>query len=107
MSKKIELTKGFFALVDDKDFREVNQFRWYAVDLPRKRVKYAARCCPIGMKGKRKVWGQIKLHNFLMPAKKGFIVDHVNNDGLDNRRKNLRYASVSSNSCNRWWINFC
>jgi hypothetical protein len=49
-------------------------------------------------------FGRIKtmyLHREIMQAPKGLLVDHKNNDGLDNRRANLRLATHSQNGCNR------
>lgn len=42
----------------------------------------------------------IFLHQFIMEAN-GKIVDHKNNDGLDNRKSNLRVATDKNNSTNR------
>ena len=42
----------------------------------------------------------IFLHQFIMNAN-GKIVDHKNNDGLDNRKSNLRMATDKNNSTNR------
>lgn len=41
------------------------------------------------------------MHRFIMDAKKGDIIDHVNGDPLDNRFKNLRKCTVSQNAKNR------
>jgi hypothetical protein len=43
----------------------------------------------------------IYLHRFILNAKKGDIIDHVNRDRFDNRRENLRIASASLNCYNR------
>jgi hypothetical protein len=43
----------------------------------------------------------ISMHILLMGRKKGFVIDHINHDGLDNRRANLRFATKSQNAMNR------
>ncbi|MCQ8279892.1 HNH endonuclease [Acetobacteraceae bacterium KSS8] len=40
------------------------------------------------------------LHRMIMSAPKGVVVDHVNGNGLDNRRANLRFATSSQNAAN-------
>ncbi len=82
--KRIKLTKGEFALVDDRDFANFNQWNWYCL-VAKCEKKYAAR------RESRKVGHKLVLmHNVLMNADPGTI-DHINRDGLDNRRRNLRF----------------
>src|SRR3990167_202325 len=44
--------------------------------------------------------GWMLMHRLIMGAKKGQIVDHVNRNGLDNRRANLRFVTVAQNRLN-------
>ena len=43
----------------------------------------------------------ILLHSMIMGVEKNTIVDHINHNPLDNRKKNLRIASSSNNCTNR------
>lgn len=46
--------------------------------------------------------GNITMHELIHgKAPEGFVIDHLNSDGLDNRRGNLRFATPSQNSQNR------
>ena len=40
------------------------------------------------------------LHRFILDAPKGSVIDHINRDGLDNRKQNLRFVSTSENCVN-------
>jgi hypothetical protein len=77
--------------VDDGDFDAVARFRWHA--LPGHNTFYAKRNVP--RPGGTQT--TIRLHTFLTGWT---LVDHKNNDGLDNRRHNLRPASVQENRRN-------
>ena len=92
--KRIQLTKGLVALVDDADYQALNQHKWYAQFSRKNGTYYAAR----------KDKGTFTLmHREIMGMTKGdgIQVDHKNSDTLDNRRKNLRPATNSQNSMNR------
>lgn len=94
--KKISLTQGKFALVDDDDFERVNRLKWFAGWSPHRR-KFWAGTNP----GPRKTRKTIFLHRFLMDAPRGIQVDHINGDPLDNRKCNLRLCTNQENSRNR------
>jgi hypothetical protein len=94
---EVPLTKGYVALVDDEDYEYLCKSNWYVVVRgPTSRGKTIyARC--------RKVW----MHRFILECMLGRSlnkdehVDHINRDGLDNRRINLRLATPSDNRTNR------
>lgn len=94
--KQIPLTQGKFALVDDEDYEWLMQWKWYAANLGRS--WYAARW-------RRKVDGpgpvMIFMHRVILGVAQNRQADHINGNGLDNRRFNLRPATSSMNSCNR------
>jgi hypothetical protein len=92
MTRSILLTQGKFTLIDDGDFEWLNQYRWHVVTSKRGDI-YAARSA-----GPAK---NIRMHRMIMNAPDGIEVDHINGDGLDNRRGNLRLCSKSQNQCNR------
>lgn len=87
-------TRGY-ALIDDTDYKRVSRMRWHMV--PRKYATYAMGSYKDGQTGK---WKRIFLHRFILKARPGLVVDHINHNGLDNRRKNIRACSSSENIIN-------
>jgi hypothetical protein len=95
--KLISLTQGLFAQVSDKDYAHLNTFKWCAHKV--NNTYYAERATARDANGKQRM---IKMHRVIMDVTDGRIkVDHINGDGLDNQRPNLRVASTSQNGMNR------
>lgn len=90
----IPLSQGKVAIVDAADYEALSQFKWHARG--EELTFYAARNLLLP-NGKR---GIVLMHRAIMnPAPERFI-DHVNHDGLDNRRANLRDCSKGENQRN-------
>lgn len=89
--KSIRLTQNKITLVDNEDFKELNEFSWYY---------HQGRACrkPHKVKGKRK--GFIWMHREIMKPSIDMTVDHLNGDALDNRKQNLRVCTKSQNQWN-------
>lgn len=94
--KKIPLTQGKFALVDDEDFERVNAFKWYLGNLHGK--LYALHCRWNSKTNKKET---IYLHRVVLQCRKSQSIDHISGDGLDNRRVNLRKCRHGLNVRNR------
>ena len=97
--KKIPLTQGKFAIVDDGDYDELNQHNWHATKGQNKNKFYAARW----NKGKRPY--NVTMHRLIMDCPDNMQVDHINGDSLDNRKCNLRICTQQQNSMNRKYKN--
>lgn len=95
--KKIKLTKGKFAIIDDEDFLWLDQYRWHA-DAGGNRKIFYARANGINESGKR---CKIHMHRLIMNCPRGMFVDHLNGNGLDNRRSNLRICTHAENTKNQ------
>ena len=92
MSKRIELSQGKFAIVDDEDYEWINQYKWSA--LRGRSTFYAVR--NEGRPQKR-----IYLHREIMNAPADMQVDHTDRDGLNCTRDNMRLATNAQNLRNR------
>lgn len=92
--RRIKLTQGKYAIVDLEDFEILKQHKWHT----RKSGKNAYACRSIKLPtGKRK---SISMHRQIINPGE-LLVDHINRNGLDNRRANLRPATPQQNSWNR------
>ena len=89
--KEIPLTQGKAALVDDEDFDYINQWKWHF-----HRTGYAAR----GYNKKYMHRVILERYNFNLGQRYINEIDHINHNGLDNRKSNLRLATISQNQQN-------
>ena len=93
--RKIRLTEGKFAIVDPDVFYRLNNFQWCAAR--KDQSFYAVRF----LNNSNNKIGLISMHREIMDFPAGLLVDHKNNNTLDNRRANLRLATSSQNNINR------
>lgn len=96
--KKIELTKGYFTLVDDEDFEYLNQFNWkysYGYAVRNVFVKTVIKDGRPVTKTKT-----IRMHRVIMNDPKGLCVDHIDRNKLNNQKSNLRICTSAQNAIN-------
>jgi hypothetical protein len=86
MVMKIPLTQSKVALVDDEDYERVKNHNWFATHNSNSRIWYAV------------MGHNVKLHQLILGIKN---IDHIDGDGLNNTRANLREATSQQNGWNR------
>lgn len=90
----IPLTQGKFAIVDANDYEWLNKWSWCAHK--NSKIWYAVRTSYLN--GKQTT---IKMHRIIIQPPDNMDVDHINGDGLDNRRSNLRICTNTENIHNQ------
>jgi hypothetical protein len=94
--KKIKLTQNKYALIDDEDYTFVSKYKWHVSVVKSRNYKlFYARARDTEGDGKH-----IYMHRYILKPYSKELVDHVNHNGLDNRKKNLRLCSCSENRYN-------
>lgn len=83
---ELELSRGKVAIIDDEDLERLSEWKW----------SYHALGYAYRMIGPGKARKAIYLHRFLAGVS-GKDVDHINGNGLDNRKINLRTATRAEN----------
>jgi hypothetical protein len=92
--KKIPLTQGQYAIVDDEDYEALSKHKWCAAWSNACRTYYAVRSVP----GRKNL---VQMHRVITNAKGKQQTDHRDHNGLNNRRSNLRAADSHTNAQNR------
>lgn len=99
MTKLIQLTRGYHAIVDDDDYAWMIELRWHSGNKARNYVAAGRSVNGKTIPMSREV---ISRHPDLFePLLEGLEVDHINGDPLDNRKCNLRVCSHHENIFNR------
>lgn len=90
--KAIQVTGNFTTLVDDQDYEFLSQYRWCFTKTPRSHTVYARRFISKGV--------YALMHRDILGVGKGEYVDHIDGNGLNNQRSNLRLCNQSANGGN-------
>lgn len=92
----VPLTQGKFAVVDICDYGRVAAKSWHAQAPSKKSKAWRVSGSLPRSSGKR----HVLMHRFILEAQNKISIDHANGNALDNRRRNLRFASQSEQRCN-------
>ena len=95
--RTIQLSRGMNSLIDEADADFVMHRRWCA-HWSGTKFYAASRSKPIVERSGRSAY--CYLHRDIASAPPGMEIDHINGDGLDNRKKNLRHATKAENKRN-------
>lgn len=94
--KRLILPSGHVCLLSDEDFKKQGDRSWYALKNGHKTYVVRERLVADGP-------GMfiIRLHRVILDAPHDKHVDHIDGDGLNNQKSNLRLCTVSQNQMNR------
>lgn len=81
-----------YAIIDKEDYEIVKDYKWHG------RKSMYTTYVLTNIKGTRK---KLRLHNIILPCNSLYEVDHINHNGLDNRKDNLRIVTRSQNNMNQ------
>lgn len=98
--KRIELTQGQVAFIDEEDYDLISRIKWYANKSKRKQHVYGFRAvatcnCPFSTK-----FHTIYMHRLVMHCPESKEVDHRDHNTLNNQKLNLRICTHAENQAN-------
>ena len=88
--RRIPLTQRKFAIVDPEDYEMLSRHKWCAAK--QGSTYYALR---------KHAGKHVSMHRQITNAPKGLVCDHINHNGLNNTKRNLRLCTQSQNACNQ------
>lgn len=90
-AREIYLPNGSVAYVDDADYPLIKKYEW-------KTQAHGGVVTHIGAGELHSEY--LFMHHLILPKREGLVVDHINRNKQDNRRINLRYATIQQNAAN-------
>ncbi len=93
MTVSIPLTKGLVALVDDEDAERVLRHKWCVLSGKHSKTSYAFTNIKRGTTA--------LMHRMILGAPAGRLIDHIDGNGLNNTRANLRFVTQRQNLANQ------
>jgi len=79
---------GFVALIDDRDYDVVSQYRWYV----------HSTGCAYGKALRNRI--PVRMHRLIMNPPSDMFIDHIDHNRLNNQRSNLRICTREQNQAN-------
>ena len=83
--------KGKYTLVDYEDYMRLKKYHWH-ISINTSGITYVSRTT----KDNKKIY----LHREILNPPDNYLIDHINMNGLDNRKENLRLATKQQNLVN-------
>jgi hypothetical protein len=91
--KQIALTQNKYTIVDDEDYELLSKYKWQAAKS--KHTYYAITTMLIDKKPHN-----VRMHRLILNAKKNDHVDHIDHNGLNNQKSNIRICTCAENRMN-------
>lgn len=91
--KTIPLSKNKHAIVDDEDFEWLSKLKWHSTTDSKSRTAYT-------LNKKVRMHKEIAIRHGLV-SDRGQLLDHIDGNGLNNQKSNLRLATISQNQANK------
>jgi hypothetical protein len=91
----IPVGHGKYAIVDADDYDRLSKYKWRLSTNGHAFYAYRYASTRGGKKKHR-----ILMHHEIIDIPEGMVCDHMNHNGLNNRKPNLRSATSSQNNCN-------
>jgi hypothetical protein len=94
--KTIKLTQGKVALIDNEDYDKIIQLKWFAQKASNNNFYAINRG-----RGPHRTRKFIAMHRFILNAPFKLQVDHIDHNGLNNQKSNLRICTCQQNQTNK------
>lgn len=94
-TKKNKNSGKYTAIIDDEDYKLIARYNWTVREQKNTQYSYT-----FYLKENKKK--SISMHTLIMKTPDGMVIDHINGNGLDNRKENLRIVSHRENTMNSY-----